>query len=156
VKIDVICVGKLKEKYLVHAVAEYGRRLSRCCQLEIKEVLDEKAPEHLSLKQEVEIKNKEGQMVLKQIKEGAYVMALAIEGKMYTSKGLAQQLMKLEGNDKSHIAFIIGGSLGLSDEVLKRADELVSFSKMTFPHQLARVILLEQIARCFEMNKRII
>ncbi|WP_069999236.1 23S rRNA (pseudouridine(1915)-N(3))-methyltransferase RlmH [Cellulosilyticum sp. I15G10I2] len=151
-KIDIICVGKLKEKYLAAAVSEYVKRLSKYCKLDIKEVPDEKAPERLSEKQELEIKNKEGEAILKHVKEGAYVIALAIEGKMYSSEGLADQIADLGVRGKSHIVFIIGGSLGLSDGVLKRADEKISFSKMTFPHQLVRVILLEQIYRCFRIN----
>ncbi|MDF2614106.1 MAG: hypothetical protein K0S71_1892 [Clostridia bacterium] len=151
-KIDIICVGRLKERYLTEAAAEYIKRLSKYCKLEIKEVADEKAPENLSPKQEADIKNKEGEAILKHVKDGAYVMALAIEGQMYSSEGLAKNIAALGLKGKSHIAFIIGGSLGLSDEVLKRADEKVSFSKMTFPHQLVRVILLEQVYRCFRIN----
>lgn len=152
VKIDIICVGKLKEKYLLEAVGEYTKRLSKYCKLEIKEVPDEKAPEKLSLKEEEEIKYKEGQNILKHIKDNAYVMALAIEGKMYSSEGLADNIATLAVGGKSHFALVIGGSLGLSQEVLRRADEKISFSKMTFPHQLVRVILLEQIYRCFRIN----
>jgi len=151
-KIDIVCVGKLKEKYLTEAAAEYVKRLSKYCKLDIKEVADEKAPEHLSVKQEIDIKNKEGEAILKHIKDGAYVMALAIEGEMYSSEGLAKNIAALGLRGKSHIVFIIGGSLGLSDDVLKRADEKISFSKMTFPHQLVRVILLEQVYRCFRIN----
>jgi 23S rRNA (pseudouridine1915-N3)-methyltransferase len=151
-KIDIICVGKLKEKYLIAAVAEYTKRLSKYCKMEIKEVSDEKAPEKLSDKQEIDLKNKEGEGILKYIKEGAYVIALAIEGKMQSSEELAQNIADLGVKGKSHIVFIIGGSLGLSEEVLKRADEKMSFSKMTFPHQLVRVILLEQVYRCFRIN----
>jgi 23S rRNA (pseudouridine1915-N3)-methyltransferase len=151
-KIDIICVGKLKEKYLIAAVAEYTKRLSKYCKMEIKEVADEKAPEKLSDKQEIDLKNKEGEGILKYIKEGAYVIALAIEGKMQSSEELAKNIADLGVKGKSHIVFIIGGSLGLSEEVLKRADEKMSFSKMTFPHQLVRVILLEQVYRCFRIN----
>ena len=151
-KIDIICVGKLKEKYLIAAVAEYTKRLSKYCKMEIKEVADEKAPEKLSDKQEIDLKSKEGEGILKYIKEGAYVIALAIEGKMQSSEELAKNIADLGVKGKSHIVFIIGGSLGLSEEVLKRADEKMSFSKMTFPHQLVRVILLEQVYRCFRIN----
>lgn len=151
-KIDIVCVGKLKEKYLIAAVAEYTKRLSKYCKMEIKEVSDEKAPEKLSEKQEIDLKNKEGEGILKHIKEGAYVIALAIEGKMQSSEELAKNIAELGVKGKSHIVFIIGGSLGLSEEVLKRADEKMSFSKMTFPHQLVRVILLEQVYRCFRIN----
>jgi 23S rRNA (pseudouridine1915-N3)-methyltransferase len=151
-KIDIVCVGKLKEKYLIGAVAEYTKRLSKYCKMEIKEVADEKAPEKLSDKQEIDLKNKEGEGILKHIKEGAYVIALAIEGKMQSSEELAKNIADLGVKGKSHLIFIIGGSLGLSEEVLKRADEKMSFSKMTFPHQLVRVILLEQVYRCFRIN----
>ena len=151
-KIDIICVGKLKEKYLLDAVFEYTKRLSKYCKLEIKEVSDEKAPENLSAKQEIDIKSKEGEALLKNIKDSAYVIALAIEGKMYSSEELAQNIADLGVKGKSHIVFVIGGSLGLSDEMMRRADEKISFSKMTFPHQLVRVILLEQVYRCFRIN----
>lgn len=152
-KIDIICVGKLKEKYWTLAVQEYAKRLSKYCKLEIIEVPDEKAPENLSLKQEIQIKEKEGEAILKKLKDDTYVIALAIEGKTYTSTELASHLENLSIQGKSHIAFIIGGSLGLGDEVLKRADEKLSFSPMTFPHQLVRVIILEQIYRSFRIIK---
>ncbi|HWR60580.1 MAG TPA: 23S rRNA (pseudouridine(1915)-N(3))-methyltransferase RlmH [Clostridia bacterium] len=149
--ITVVTVGKLKERYFREAVEEYSTRLSKYCRLEIAEVPDEKAPENLSRAQELQIIQKEGQGILKHIKEDAYVIALAIQGKQMSSEGLAEFINNLGIKGKSNIAFVIGGSLGLSDEVLKRADYQLSFSKMTFPHQLMRVILLEQVYRGFRI-----
>ncbi|MFZ5353966.1 MAG: 23S rRNA (pseudouridine(1915)-N(3))-methyltransferase RlmH [Bacillota bacterium] len=149
--IAVIAVGKLKEKYIREAVAEYAARLSKYCRLDIVEVPDEKAPENLSAAQELIIKEKEGQAVLRHIKEDTYVIALAIQGKLLSSEKLADLINDLGIRGRSSIAFIIGGSLGLSDEVLKRADYQLSFSPMTFPHQLMRVILLEQVYRGFRI-----
>jgi 23S rRNA (pseudouridine1915-N3)-methyltransferase len=150
-KITVICVGKLKENYFTQAVTEYSKRLSRYTKLEIIELPDEKTPDNTSAADELRIKSIEGEKILKQVKEGTYCLALAIEGKMHDSVDFSNQLEKLKLSGKSHLTFIIGGSLGLSDEVLKRADTLISFSKMTFPHQLMRVILLEQIYRAYRI-----
>lgn len=151
-KITIITVGKIKEKYLVMAIQEYTKRLSRYAKLEFIEVSDEKTPDGASALEELQIKKTEGQKILKNIKDGAYVIALAIEGKMYSSEELAQTIDNLGIKGVSHIIFVIGGSLGLSDEVIKRADFLLSFSKMTFPHQLMKVILLEQIYRAYRIN----
>lgn len=151
-KITLICVGKLKENYFTQAVAEYSKRLSRYTKLEIIEVADEKTPDGASEAEELRIKNTEGEKILKQVKEGSYLLALAIEGKMYDSVEFAEQLEKLRINGNSHLTFVIGGSLGLSEEVLRRAQGLISFSKMTFPHQLMRVILLEQIYRAYRIT----
>ena len=151
-KITIFCVGKLKERYWQDAIAEYSKRLSRYDKLEIIEVPDEKAPETMSAAQEAAVMEKEGQRILKYVRDDMYVVALAIQGKTYTSEGLAQMLEKKELNGVSHIAFVIGGSLGLSPEVLNRAEEKISFSAMTFPHQLMRVILLEQIYRAEKIN----
>lgn len=150
-KITVIGVGKLKEKYLVAAIDEYSKRLSRYCSLEIIELPDEKTPDNASENMEVQIKEKEGERILKSIKEGAYVIALAIEGKMMSSEELSAKIDQIGVMGRSHIVFIIGGSLGLSKEVLNRADFLWSFSKLTFPHQLMRVMLLEQIYRGYRI-----
>ena len=128
-KITIIAVGKLKEKYLHMAVDEYSKRLSRYCKLEIIELADEKTSEKMSIAQEDNIKNKEGQRILKNIKDDAYVIALAIEGKQYSSEEMAEKIQDLSLLGKSHITFIIGGSIGLSKELLKRADEQLSFSK---------------------------
>lgn len=151
-KITIISVGKIKEKYLVMAIDEYAKRLSRYAKLEFIEVGDEKTPDGASELEELQIKKVEGQKILKNIKDNSYVIALAIEGKMISSLELAQKMESLGVNGVSHIVFLIGGSLGLSEDVLKRADYLLSFSKMTFPHQLMKVILLEQIYRSYRIN----
>lgn len=150
-RITLLCVGKLKEKYWTLGVAEYVKRLGRYCSLEIIELADEKTPDNASEALEVQIKNKEGERILKAIKEDSYCIALAIEGTMLSSEELAKKIDKLGINGCSHICFIIGGSLGLSEEVLKRADYKLSFSRMTFPHQLMRVVLLEQIYRSYRI-----
>jgi len=150
-RITLICVGKLKEKYLVQGVEEYSKRLSRYCTLEIIELADEKTPDNASEALEDIIKRKEGERILKALKEDSYCIALAIEGSMLSSEELSNKINTLGTNGTSHISIIIGGSLGLSEEVLKRADYKLSFSKMTFPHQLMRMILLEQIYRAYRI-----
>lgn len=150
-KITLITVGKIKGKYLKDAIAEYSKRLSRYCKLEIVEVADEKTPDNASDTVEDAIRDKEGERILKYIKEDAYVITLEIAGKMLTSEELAGKIEKLGVQGTSHIIFIIGGSIGLGREVLKRSDYALSFSKMTFPHQLMRVILLEQIYRSYRI-----
>lgn len=150
-KITVIAVGKIKEKYFEEAVKEYSKRLSRYCRLEIIQVSDEKTPDGAGAALEQQIKEKEGQRILEKIPTDAYVIALAIEGKMLDSLSLSQKLEELGVRGTSHIAFIIGGSLGLSSQVLSRADFKLSFSPMTFPHQLMRVVLLEQIYRSYRI-----
>lgn len=150
-KITLICVGKLKEKYLSQGVEEYVKRLGRYCTLEITELPDEKTPDNAGEALEEQIKKKEGDRILKSIKEDSYCIALAIEGNMLTSEELAAKIDALGISGVSHISFIIGGSLGLSAQVLKRADYLLSFSKMTFPHQLMRMIFLEQIYRSYRI-----
>ncbi len=151
--ISIIAVGKLKEKYFKEAVEEYSTRLSKYCRLEIIEVPDEKAPENLSPAQELIIIQKEGQGILRYVKDDTYTIALDIQGKKLSSEGLADFINDLGIKGRSNIAFAIGGSLGLSGEVLKRADFKLSFSPMTFPHQLMRLILLEQIYRGFRIIK---
>ncbi len=150
-KIRVVAVGKVKERFYEDAIAEYGKRLSRYCKLELVQVADEKTPDGASPVQEKQIKEKEGERILSRIREGDYVIALAIEGKMPDSLELAAKLETLGIQGKSQVVFVIGGSLGLSEVVMKRADESLSFSKMTFPHQLMRVILLEQIYRGYRI-----
>lgn len=150
-KITLITVGKIKEKYLKDAIAEYSKRLSRYCKLEIVEVADEKTPDNASDTVEDAIRDKEGERILKYIKEDAYVITLEIAGKMLTSEEMAEKIKKLGVQGTSHIIFIIGGSIGLGREILKRSDYALSFSKMTFPHQLMRVILLEQIYRSYRI-----
>lgn len=149
--ITLITVGRLKEKYLADAVKEYSKRLGAFCRLEIVEVEDEKTPDKASPAEEEKIKEKEGQRILKNIKDQGLVCALAINGKALTSEEFAAFIDKTGIDGTSHIYFIIGGSLGLSKEVLDRADVKISFSKMTFPHQLMRVILLEQIYRGYKI-----
>lgn len=151
-KITVVCVGKIKEKYFTMAIDEYSKRLSRYCKLEIIEVLDEKTPDQASEALEQQIKRKEGERILSHIKDQAYVIALAIQGKMLDSVELANKIEFLGTYGESQIVFVIGGSLGLSDEVLKRANYKLSFSPMTFPHQMMRVILLEQVYRAYRIN----
>ena len=138
--ISIVVVGKIKEKYLKLGIDEFKKRLSKYCKLEIIELDDEKAPENLSVKEMEIIKDKEGKKILGKIKHNSYVIALAIDGKGLSSEELAS------------LCFIIGGSLGLSDEVLGRADYRLSFSRMTFPHQMMRLILLEQIYRAYRIN----
>ncbi|NEU30591.1 23S rRNA (pseudouridine(1915)-N(3))-methyltransferase RlmH [bacterium LRH843] len=149
--ITIVTVGKLKEKYLKQGIAEYTKRLTAYAKLEIIEVPDEKAPENLSETEMQQIKQKEGERILAKIGADTHVIALAIEGKMLTSEQLADNLDKLATYGKSKIAFVIGGSLGLSDEVMERADDTLSFSKMTFPHQLMRLVLVEQVYRAFRI-----
>lgn len=150
-KITLITVGKIKEKFYVDAIAEYSKRLSRYCRLDIVQVADEKTPDSASQLQEQQIKDKEGERILAQIRDSSYVAALAIEGEMLSSEQLAEKIDRLGVGGQSHIVFVIGGSLGLSEAVLRRADYKLSFSKMTFPHQLMRVILLEQIYRSYRI-----
>ncbi|MGL4738974.1 MAG: 23S rRNA (pseudouridine(1915)-N(3))-methyltransferase RlmH [Cellulosilyticaceae bacterium] len=151
-KIDIVCVGKLKEKYLVQAIGEYTKRLGRYCKLSIIELTDEKTPDNASGKEELMIKNKEGEKILAQVKDGAYVVALDLGGKMITSEELASFMSERALYGDSHMVFIIGGSLGLSQDVIARANYKLCFSKMTFPHQLFRVMLLEQIYRAYRIN----
>ncbi|WP_324825965.1 23S rRNA (pseudouridine(1915)-N(3))-methyltransferase RlmH [Sinanaerobacter sp. ZZT-01] len=151
--VSIICIGKLKETYWTDAVKEYSKRLGKYCTLSINELKEERLPDHASVAQEIAVKQEEGKSLLKQIKANAFVIALEIQGKNLSSEDFAKKIEQLALEGKSEIAFIIGGSLGLSDEVLERADYGLSFSKMTFPHQMMRVILLEQIYRCFKINK---
>lgn len=153
-KITLLVVGKIKEKYFTGAIDEYVKRLSRYCKLEIIEVTDEKTPDHASESIEAMIRKKEGERLIKYIPEQAYVIALAIEGMMLDSVELSQKIEQLGVGGQSHIIFIIGGSLGLDKEILSRANYQLSFSKMTFPHQLMRVILLEQIYRAYRILSR--
>ena len=150
-KITLITVGKIKEKYLRDAIAEYSKRLSRYCKLEIIEVADEKTPDHASDVVENIIRDKEAERIMKYVKEDAYVITLEINGKLLSSEELSAKINQLGIQGTSHITFIIGGSIGLVKEVLARSDYALSFSKMTFPHQLMRVILLEQIYRSYRI-----
>lgn len=151
--ISIICVGKIKEKFFTGAVDEYKKRLSRYCKLDIIEVADEKTPDGASEVVEEQIRMKEGERILKSIKDDGYVVTLEIKGEMVSSEQLAAKIDQLGVRGVSHVQFIIGGSLGLSKEVMARSDYRLSFSKMTFPHQLMRVILLEQIYRSYRIIK---
>lgn len=150
-KITVITVGKIKEKYLKDAIAEYSKRLSKYCKLEIIEVADEKTPDNASEVVEDSIRSKEAERILKYVKDDAYVITLEIGGKQLSSEELADKIDKLGVQGTSHIIFIIGGSIGLGKEVLTKSNYALSFSKMTFPHQLMRVILLEQVYRSYRI-----
>lgn len=149
--IDIVCVGKVKERYLRDAIDEYRKRLSRFAKVDVIEVADEKTPEHASDTLNAQIKEKEGERILKHLRDGAFVVALAIEGDQLTSEQLAARIAQWGLHGVSHLQFVIGGSLGLDPRVLRRANMPLSFSKMTFPHQLMRVILLEQIYRAFKI-----
>jgi len=152
-KITILCVGRLKERFYTDAAAEYSKRLRLYADIQVNEVADEKAPERLSDAEATQVKAKEGEKLLRLIPHGAYVIALAIDGTRLTSEAFSARLEKCMTEGASHIVFIIGGSLGLAPEVLARADRKLSFSDMTFPHQLMRVILLEQVYRAFRIMK---
>ncbi|MFN3366890.1 MULTISPECIES: 23S rRNA (pseudouridine(1915)-N(3))-methyltransferase RlmH [Exiguobacterium] len=151
--ISIITVGKLKEKYLKLGIAEYTKRLSAYAKVQEIEVADEKAPEHLSEADMILVKQKEGERILAKISPDTHVIALAIDAKQRTSEEFARELDHLATYGKSKIAFVIGGSLGLSDDVMKRSDDTISFSKMTFPHQLMKLVLCEQIYRAYRINR---
>lgn len=150
--IKIIAVGKLKEKYLKQGIAEYAKRLGKFCKFEVVEVADEKAPEKLSEAQMQAVKQKEGERILAKIKDKEYIYALAIEGKQRSSEEFARELNQLATYGKSDLTFVIGGSLGLSMEVMNRSDAQISFGKLTLPHQLMRLVLSEQIYRCYMIN----
>ena len=150
-KIDIIAVGKVKEKFYREAIDEFAKRLSKYCKLQIIEVADEKTPDGASEAVEEQIKAKEAERILKNVKDEAFVFTLEIHGKKYDSVEFANRMNSLGVQGKSHIQFVIGGSLGLHDSVSARSDAKISFSDMTFPHQLMRVILLEQVYRGFRI-----
>jgi 23S rRNA (pseudouridine1915-N3)-methyltransferase len=152
-RIQIIAIGKLKEKYLKQAVSEYLKRLNPYCKIEITELAEEKSAEPTNSTEIKLILEKEGKRILKALHPDTFLISLAIEGKSFTSEAFAQKLDHLATYGKSHLTFVIGGSYGLSSEVLQQADLLLSFSKMTFPHQLIRVFLLEQIYRAFKINR---
>ena len=150
-KLTIIAVGKLKEKYLKQGIDEYSKRLSRFCDLEIIEIEDEQAPENLSPAQELQVKKKEADRILKKVKNGATLVVMDVKGERCDSEGFAAKLNSFFVSGSSHITFVIGGSLGLDSELIKRADLRFSLSALTFPHQLARLILLEQVYRAFKI-----
>jgi 23S rRNA (pseudouridine1915-N3)-methyltransferase len=153
VNIRIVSVGKIKEKYIQDGIKEFSKRLSRYCNLEIIEVEDEKAPENLSEKEMEIVKNKEGERILSKIPQNSYVISLVIQGKSLSSEGLAEKIENLMIDGVNDITFVIGGSLGLSNNIIERSNFKLSFSKMTFPHQLMRLILLEQIYRGWRIMK---
>ena len=150
VHINIVCVGKIKEKYLKDAILEYSKRLSKYCKLNIIEVPDEQIPFNVNDKIENNIKSIEGNKILSHLKN-SYIIALDLHGKQFTSEEFANKINNVSLNFNSTISFIIGGSLGLSDEVINKSNELICFSKLTFPHQLIRIFLLEQIYRAFKI-----
>ena len=151
VHINIICVGKIKEKFFKDAIDEYVKRLSRFCKLEITELTDEKIPNSLNSAIEEQIKQKEGLDIISHIKTDSYIITLDLNGKAYDSIEFSNKLDSIYSNINSNITFIIGGSLGLSKEVLAKSNDIISFSNMTFPHQLIRIFLLEQIYRAFKI-----
>ena len=150
--INIICPGKIKESYLKEAIAEYSKRLSKYCKLNIIEVPDEKVPEKLSETVATEIKTREGKMIINKIPKDTYLICLDLKGKELSSEDFSRKLEDISLNFNSSVTFIIGGTLGISDEVLDLSKEKICFSKMTFPHQLIRVFLLEQIFRAFKIS----
>ena len=152
-KITILAVGKLKEKYWKQAIAEYEKRLGAYSKIEMIEVPDEKAPEHMSDKEIEQVKEKEGQRLLAKIKPQATVITLEIQGKMLSSEGLAKELQQRMTQGQSDFVFVIGGSNGLHQDVLNRSNYALSFSKMTFPHQMMRVVLIEQVYRAFKIMR---
>ena len=151
--INIICLGKVKENYLKLAIEEYSKRLSKYCNLNIIELSDEKLPDKINESIKLEIKNKECQKIINSLKKDSYILALDLRGKQYTSEEFSKKIDDIALNFNSSITFIIGGTLGLNDEILNLCNEKISFSKMTFPHQLFRVFLLEQIFRAFKISK---
>ncbi|MGG1550942.1 23S rRNA (pseudouridine(1915)-N(3))-methyltransferase RlmH [Paenibacillus ferrarius] len=152
-QIQIMAVGKLKERYLVDGIAEYMKRLGSYAKMQLIEVPDEKAPENMSPAEEQQVRVKEGERLLAKLAPDVYVVALAIDGEMWTSEQLASSLDKLATYGRSQVAFVIGGSLGLSSELQRRADMRLSFGRMTLPHQLMRLVLVEQIYRAMRINR---
>ena len=152
--INIICVGKLKENYLKEAVLEYSKRLSKYCNLSITELSDEKLPDKLNASIISDIKNKEAKKILSSVKKDSYVFALDLKGTQFSSEDFSRKIDDIPLNFSSSITFIIGGTLGLTDEIINLSNELICFSKMTFPHQLIRVFLLEQLFRAFKISKK--
>ena len=150
--INIICVGKIKENYLKDAITEYSKRLSKFCNLNITELQDEKLPNKLNDSIITEVKNKECNKIIQAIKKDSYIICLDLKGKEFSSEDFSKKIENIALNFNSSITFIIGGTLGLNQEILSMADEKICFSKMTFPHQLIRVFLLEQLFRAFKIS----
>lgn len=151
--IQIVSVGKLKEKYLVQGIQEYAKRLAPYIKFQVIEVPDEKAPENMSDAEIENVKDREGEKILGHIKADAHVIALALDGQLWSSEELASEIDKLGTYGKSHVVFVIGGSNGLSNAVLRRAQQRLSFGRMTLPHQLMRLVLVEQIYRAVKINR---
>lgn len=151
IKISIICVGKIKEKFYREAMEEYSKRLQKYCKLEILEVVDEKTPDKASENEENAIKKKEAERILDRLKENTYVITLDVKGKRFSSETFSKLIEENAINGNSHISFVIGGSLGIHESIKERSNLLITFSDMTFPHQLMRVILNEQIYRAFRI-----
>lgn len=151
--INVLCVGKIKENFFKDAIAEYSKRLSKYCHLNIIEIQDEKVPEKLGENAEKDIKNKEARNMLARLPKDTYLICLDLKGKELTSEEFSQKIEDIALNYNSSITFVIGGTLGISEEILNLSKEKICFSKMTFPHQLIRIFLLEQIFRAFKISK---
>jgi 23S rRNA (pseudouridine1915-N3)-methyltransferase len=152
--IQIIAVGKLKERYWTEGIAEYMKRLGPYAKVSITEVADEKAPDNMSEAEEEQVKTKEGERILAQIKSEAFVFVLAIEGAAWSSEQIAERIEELGVRGRSQLTFVIGGSNGVSSAVLRRADQLLSFGKVTYPHQLMRLILVEQVYRAYKIMRR--
>ena len=150
--INIICVGKIKENYLKDAISEYSKRLSKFCNLNITEISDEKLPNKLNDSIINEVKNKECNKIIQSIKKDSYIICLDLKGKEFSSEEFSQKIDNIALNFNSSITFIIGGTLGLNEEILSLSNEKICFSKMTFPHQLIRVFLLEQLFRAFKIS----
>lgn len=153
VHITVLAVGKVREKYLTQGMEEYLKRLTRYATVSVVEVAEEQAPETLSPAEQAQVKAREGERILKSVREGQYVIALAIDGTQFSSEAFAAHLQRLGVEGRSDVALIIGGSLGLDAAVLRRADLRLSFGPLTYPHQLIRLLLLEQLYRTFKINR---
>lgn len=152
IHINIICIGKIKENYLKDAIAEYSKRLTKYCTLNVIELPDEKIPNNPSVKDISIIKDKESKNIISQLKKDSYIVCLDLKGKQYTSEEFSKKIENISLNHTSSITFIIGGSLGMSEELSNKSNELICFSKMTFPHQLFRVFLLEQLYRAFKIS----
>ncbi|MBD2846410.1 23S rRNA (pseudouridine(1915)-N(3))-methyltransferase RlmH [Paenibacillus sp. IB182496] len=151
--IQIAAVGKLKEKYLVQGIAEYAKRLGPYVKLTLTEVADERAPETMSAAEEAQVRDREGERLLAQIKPDAHVITLAVDGALWSSEELASELDKLATYGRSHVTLVIGGSTGLAPAVLQRAQQRLSFGRMTLPHQLMRLVLVEQVYRAVKINR---
>ena len=152
-KITIVCAGKIKEKYLSAGIAEFMKRLRPFAQVEIKEIHEEKMPEEPSAAEKEQVLRKEGEKLLKLVPAGSYLFVLDVFGREIPSEKLAEKIDRLGVQGRSHIAFLIGGAFGLSQEVRAAADEKLSFSRLTFTHQMVRLLLVEQIYRCFKINR---